>query len=85
MEIINLTAHQFFFYLDQVIKLEARQQIYNFEVVSIPHMSKSDKRRLQDRYSKLLGRETESDKNEIDSAWKRLRAMKGRLRLKRIK
>ena len=59
--------------------------MYNFEVISTPHMSKVDRRRLQDRYNKLLGRETESDKEEINSAWKRLRAMRGKLRQKRIK
>lgn len=74
-EILELSARQFFMYVEQIPKLTARQQLNGFEVTGFPNMEMSDKKQILKQYEDILtdGQGIKTPQRQIDDNWDLLR------------
>ena len=61
-------------YLGQASRIEAAQQLLNIEAMSYPNMNKSNRRKIDKHYSRIVSPPGPATKEEQESSWKILRA-----------
>lgn len=67
--ISRLTTRQFFLYLNQAHKLEARRQKLRFEAASYPHIKKGDRMRIDKHYDKIISPPQMPSREETKLSW----------------
>ncbi len=73
-EILDLSARQFFMYVEQVPKLLASRQLSRIEAASVPYMEVNERKAIFKYYEKILEyQEQKTPQKTIDSNWDLLR------------
>jgi hypothetical protein len=75
-DILSLTVRQFYLYLSQIEKLEARRNLVSCSISAFPHVDNASRRTQIQRYQSVFKTTNVTNQSKIDQNWDALKEMR---------